>query len=263
MDENVTSPVEGSIEQPASSSIETKEIADSKTQDGQEETKKEDDIEIPALPDDLPEEQKIAFNLELQKAKRQMQSQFTKKTQELATMRKQYDKEMGDYKELLQYKPLLEQLSKGETQQKQEIDFESMSDDERLQYIIDQQTESKLQPYKQQLEALAKEKEMQQAEVLEKEARDYASGFGLDFDQYVPDMIDLDNRTGNKLSFKDLLKIVASDDLQNLITEKAKSELIASLRKKKESTPPESKGGNVVPRKMSIEEAYKSALQEI
>jgi len=153
----------------------------------------------------------------------------------------------------------LEQL-KHKEQPKQEIDFNSMSDEERLQYIIDKQTESKLAPYKQQLEQLAQEKELQEAQQLENEAREYADSVGLDFDSYIPAIQEMDKETGYKLQFKDLLKLVASDDLESLITEKAKSSLLKSLREKKDSTPAESRSGTPVARKMTIEEAYKSAI---
>jgi hypothetical protein len=99
--DNQTSPAE-EVEQPtADSTVQTEQpTKESQSNEGQE---VKEIIPTPTLPDDLPVESKEYVNLAIQQAKREMQSAFTKKTQELAKLRKELENKATGFDQIKEY----------------------------------------------------------------------------------------------------------------------------------------------------------------
>lgn len=264
-EENVQSYQTTNVESGATETTEVQSEKNTTTTEGQEgvkSEKKESDIEIPTLPEDMPEEGKKYIELTLQKAQREMQKAFTKKTQEIANLKKENNAKLEEYDKLKEYIPILEEL-KNQREVVDEPDFSNMSDDERLQHMIRSMVESEVGPYKEKMAQMKASEIDQESKIQEDEARQYAETVGVVFDDYAQAMIDIDSQNPGKYTWKQLLRIVAGDEIDNLLLEKGKLELVKSLQKKKAVTPPESRGGEPATKINNLQDAIKESMREL
>ena len=269
MTENTTSPNEETVQPDQTTSVESvatetttvQPEKDTNAKEGQEGVK-DGDIAIPELPEDLPEEGKEYIKLSLQKARREMQKAFTKKTQEIAQLRKETQSKIEAFEQLKEYIPVLEQL-KAQNNQVEEPDLDSMDEDERLQHLIKSTVEREVAPYKEQLLKLKAEEVSSVSSAQEEEAKEYANNIGIVYDDFVDAMIEEDSKDPGRCTWKQLLRIVAGDEIDKVLTEKGKMELLKSLKEKKANTPPSSGGGEPVHKITSIADAAEFAYRKL
>lgn len=268
MEDNTISPNEENVQPEESSNVESvatettgeQTTKDTSSKKGQETVTKEDEFQIPELPEDLPIEAKEYVNLSLQKVKREMQSAFTKKTQELANLRKETQGKVDAFDSIKDYLPLLENLKK-EQESAPAPDLESMSDEERLQHFIKDVVSTEVAPYKERIEQDKKLEVETVSQQQEAEAREYAEQVGVSFDDYMDQMIEADSISPNKYSWKQLLRLVAADDIDERLQEKGKMSLLEKLKEKKKATPAPSRSGTPTSKPLSVLEAYKQAKE--
>lgn len=267
--ENTTSPNEEIVQPEQTTSTESvatetanvQSTKDTTTKEGQEGVKG-DDISIPELPDDLPEDAKEYVKLSLQKAQREMQKAFTKKTQEIAQLRKETQTKVEAFEQMKQYIPILEQMKSQQVEKQPDLSL--MSEEERLQHTIRSMVDQEVSPYKEKLAEMKAQEIEAESQAQEQEARDYADNIGIAFEDYIPQMIELDNENPGKYTWKQLLRILAGDEIDKLLEEKGKLSLAKSLQTKRLASPPSTTtGGTPTSRPKTIFEAFKEAEKQI
>jgi hypothetical protein len=262
-DEEKVQPEQTTTDESVSTDKSVQPAKDTSSKKGQETVNEEDSISIPELPEDLPIEAQEYVKLSLEKAKRQMQSAFTKKTQEVANMRKEIQAKLDVYDQIKDYLPMLEELKKGKVEEPIVPDYDSMSDEEKIQTYVKSLVDESIAPYKERIEKEKLQAVEMESQKQEDEAREYAENVGISFDDYIEKMIELDKANPSKYTWKQLLRLVAGDEIDDRLQDKGKELLIKKLQEKKQSTPIQARSGDPVPKAMSLEEAFRKAKEGI